>query len=102
MKAILNGKVYDTETAKLIGEYSNHLGMSDFRHIYEDLYRTKKGAFFIDYDGGANTKYAECEGSARLGSSGIISISEAEAKQWCEEHVEADQYIKIFGAPEEA
>jgi len=102
MKQIIDGKIYDTETAEWIGEYSNHLGNSDFRHVYEDLYRTTKGVFFIDYDAGPYTKYAVYEGNVSYGGCGIVPISEEEAKQWCEAHVKADQYIKIFGAPEEA
>ncbi len=46
MKKIINGKRYDTETAKLIGSdgYSNP---SDFNYWSEDLYQKKTGEFFL-------------------------------------------------------
>lgn len=49
MKRIINKKVYNTETATLIAETTNGLSYSDFNCIKEDLYRTKKGQYFINY-----------------------------------------------------
>jgi len=45
MKKIINRKVYNTETAELIGEYWNGLSINDFHYVYEELYITKKGNY---------------------------------------------------------
>lgn len=45
MKAIINGKTYNTETATEIGHYSR-FGYTDFRYIDEGLFRTKKRELF--------------------------------------------------------
>ena len=61
MKKVINGALYDTETAKPLGKdsYSNP---RDFRHWVETLYRTKSGKYFLHGKGGAMTKYAVCVG----------------------------------------
>ena len=84
MKAIIEGKRYDTETAREIASYSNGLGGGDFRNIEETLYRTKNGAFFLAGSGGAMTKYAEGNGNTTWGSSKIIPLSDADALSWLE------------------
>lgn len=47
MKKIINGKLYDTSTAKEIGSYWNGLGDRDFNHISETLYRKRLESFFF-------------------------------------------------------
>jgi hypothetical protein len=49
MQKVINKKIYDTERAKLVAKYSNGLPISNFKHVYEDLYVTKKGQFFYMY-----------------------------------------------------
>ena len=101
MKKIIDGKVYNTDTAKEIGEWS-YGRYNDFDYLSETLYKTQKGAFFLYYEGGANTGYGQDLGSGnRCGGSGIRLISEKEAKDWCMEHIDADDYIEIFGEVEE-
>lgn len=103
MKQIINGKMYNTETATLLGEYWNGCSQSDFRFLSEDLYRTRKGAFFISGEGGAMTEYSQsCGDNSCRGSERITPITEDEAKKWLEEHCSADDYIAAFGDPEEA
>ena len=85
MKRVVDGKVYDTDTAKLVYEYSR--GFSGVaRFIYEGLYKTKLGRFFIEYSGGPYSVYGECEGSTVSGSSGIRVVDADEAMKWCERH----------------
>ena len=38
MKKIVNGRLYDTDTAKMFGSWSNGLSSSDFHYCTEDLY----------------------------------------------------------------
>lgn len=101
MKKIINGKLYNTETAELITEWENGFTYNDFSYVSETLYQTKKGAYFIFYIGGAMSKYAKHYGQTTSGSKGIKLLTEEEAKAWVMEHLEADEYIKLFGEVEE-
>lgn len=49
MKRIINGKTYDTDTAELVASGDNGCDVGDCWRRNEELYRTKKGAYFI-YD----------------------------------------------------
>ena len=102
MKKIINGKMYNTETAKNLGEWCNGVPRNDFNYCEETLYRKKTGEFFLYGEGGANTGYRECVGqNSWSGGSEIIPLAESEAKKWVEDHLNADEYISIWGEPEE-
>lgn len=101
MKTIIKGKIYNTETATHVGEYSNSFFPGDFRYMEEDLYKKKIGEFFLAGRGGAMTKYAEAVGTAYTNGSGIIPLTEEETMDWVEKHLDIDTYIELFGEPEE-
>lgn len=102
MKKIINGRLYDTDTAKAIGSYSNGYGAGDLYYLDETLYRKKTGEFFLFGDGGAWTIYGvECGNRCWSGGTGIYPISEKDAQEWVEEHLDADTYMELFGAVEE-
>lgn len=46
MKKIINGKMYNTETAEFIDSYESGYP-KDFAYVYEALYRKKTGEFFL-------------------------------------------------------
>ena len=97
MRKIINGKKYDTETAKELGDYWNGLGGNDFRKFYETLYQKKTGEYFLYGEGGPASKYAEhCSGGLTDGKS-IIPMTESEAMKWAEEHLDCDEYEASFG-----
>lgn len=101
MKKVINGSLYDTETAKLLGEdsYSNP---RDFAHWRESLYRTKSGKYFLHGEGGAMTKYAVCVAQNEWsGGKKIIPLDLDSAQKWAEEHLDGDDYLAAFGEPEE-
>lgn len=98
MKKIINGKKYDTETAKEIASWSDGLSWRDFHHVVETLYMKKTGEFFLFGEGGPATKYAESTGqNSWTGSSKIIPLSWEAARQWAEDNLDADEYEQIFG-----
>jgi hypothetical protein len=86
MKKVIDGKVYNTETAQLIHEWWDHYGQSDFHYCYEALYRTKKGAYFLAGEGNGLSKYAKRFIDGWGPGSGINPISEQEALEWMETH----------------
>lgn len=86
MKKIIEGKIYNTETAILLGEYSNGLSHSDARFLEEAVYVTKKGAYFLYGAGGVMTKYMERAGNTSWGTSTITVLTKEEAYKWLEKH----------------
>ena len=98
MKQIIKNKLYDTDTAKLIGCDSSRT--SDFSRWTEKLYRKRTGEYFIHGEGGPMSRYAvACGNNEWEGGSKIIPLSFEKACEWAEKHLDADQYIKAFGEP---
>lgn len=101
MKKIINGKRYDTNTAKELGyyEYSNR---RDFHHWEETLYRKNTGEYFLHGVGGAMSRYAEsCGQNEWCGGEKIIPLTLEAAQKWAEEYLDADEYEKIFTVSDE-
>ncbi len=98
MVKITKGRKYDTETAREVGSYSNGGGWGDFRHYEETLYRKRTGEYFLHGKGGPMTKYAKAEGqNSWSGGSDIIPLTFDEAREWAEEHMDAEDYETEFG-----
>lgn len=93
MKKIINGLMYDTETAKELVEWDNGLPAYDLDSVTEILYRKKNGQLFLygraDYPDEITGKDTPCEI--------ILPATIDEAKEWAEEKASADKYEEIFG-----
>lgn len=96
MRRVIEKRVYDTDTALMIAEDWNGLGDNDFRSLNEELYKTKKGNYFIYGSGGPLTKYGKSRGNQIDGSSKIILMSEQEAYKWLEEKGETEAIEEFF------
>lgn len=97
MKKIINGKLYDTSTAHLVGSWDNNMG-GTFDYVAESLYRKRTGEFFLHGEGGARSRYAQLAGENRwAGGEAIIPLRWEAARQWAEEHLDADEYQAAFG-----
>lgn len=102
MKKIINGRKYDTETAKYLGGWCNGLSCSDFSYCSEDLYRKKNGEFFLYGDGGAQSRYSKMYEDGSIGGGyGIIPLTLERAKRWAESKLTCDKYEEIFGEVDE-
>lgn len=88
MKTIINGKIYDTDQAALIGKRRIAL---DYYYCLEQLYLTKKGHYFL-------CKYVIDDDSSYTS---FFAFSEEEAKKWAEQYLSAEEYCHSFGEPEE-
>lgn len=98
MKKIINGRSYDTETAREVASWGNAGGWNDFAHLEETLYQKKNGEFFLFGEGGPMTKYAVSTGqNTWSGGSKIIPLFYDSAREWAEEKLSADEYESIFG-----
>lgn len=101
MKKVIDGSLYNTRTAKLLGKWDNgQYGSLDF--CAEDLYRTKSGKYFRHGQGGPRTPYAVPSqgGSLRSGEM-IVPMSESDARGWAEYYLSGDDYLKAFPAVDE-
>ena len=101
MKKIINGKKYDTETAKEIGRYFNGYNCRDFNYVEETLYKKRTGEFFLHGEGGPMTRYGEKCGNFYGYGNIIIPLTENEAKTWAEKNMDVDDYEELFGEVEE-
>ena len=101
MKKIIDGKKYDTETAKQVGETWS-AGEGSLGWTEETLYRKRNGEYFLHGQGGAMSRYAEEVGqSSWSGGARIMPLTYDEAREWAEQHMDADAYIAAFGDPGE-
>ena len=98
MKKIINGKLYDTDTAKELDCYANTYDTRDFRWFRETLYRKKTGEYFLHGEGGPMSKYSRTIGqNPWSGGEEIRPLSMEDATAWAEKHMDADAYQAEFG-----
>ena len=97
MIRVIDAKIYDTEKAELLHEWTNGSYDRDFHLVEEALYRTAKGAFFVAGSGGPLTEYAVSAGSCRNGSSSIRVLDRHEAMEWLETHDGSKVLLSHFG-----
>jgi hypothetical protein len=97
MKRVIDGKIYNTDTAEQIGSTESGVS-SDYRYYYEALYKTTRGRYFIEYIGGAMSQYAVNYGPNFVrGSSGIRVVDAYDALAWCERYeIDPDVIAKFF------
>lgn len=102
MKKIIQGRLYDTETAKRCGSYESNPSKSDFHWYRESLFQKKNGEFFLYGEGNVASPYGKpvaqnewCSGSK------IIPLTYDGAVRWAQERLDADEYNAIFGESNE-
>jgi len=100
MRKVIDGKIYDTEIAELIGRYNN-IGkevqsMSDFHYWEASLFRTKKGQYFLAGQGNALSQFGETGQGFSIGGSKIIVLDEREALRWAERYLDSEIVERYF------
>ena len=93
MKKLIDGKLYDTESADLIASvYPNGTqDQSNFHFLRERLYCTESGRYFIAGVGGPKTTYSQPAASGGVtGGEDIRAVTEEQAFAWCERHNAVD------------
>lgn len=97
MKKIINGKVYNTDTAREVAHHE-HSYPTQFDWYEESLYCKRTGEYFRAGEGHANSPYCRhVDYSTRAPGEGIIPLTYAEAKEWGEAHMDPDDYEAEFG-----
>jgi hypothetical protein len=94
MKKVIDGKIYNTETATKVEYYSNF--STGFDNYDETLYLTKKGVWFLYGSGGPASPYAVQGHGYSSGGSDIIVYSDNEAFAWLEKHNKIDVIEQYF------
>lgn len=101
MKKIINGKLYNTDTARQIGSWDSNI-TDRLYWVNETLYQKQRGEFFLHGEGGPGSKYAEPSGQGSWSSGEkIIPLSYNAAQAWAEEYLDANAYQAAFGPVEE-
>ena len=102
MKKIIEGRLYNTDTAKELGVWASTWDYRDFNYVAEKLYQKRTGEYFLYGEGGPMSKYAQsCGQNSWSGGEKIIPLSPEKAREWAEAHLDADDYAEIFGMPDE-
>lgn len=97
MKKIINGLIYDTETAVRIGYYDNGCNSDHPGFHREELYKKPNG-YFLHYTGKINDAadnvfpYTEMT----INSEDIIVLDLNAAKKWGIKHMTKDEYLSEF------
>lgn len=101
-KMIIDGKRYDTDTADFIHTWDSGHSQDDLHFLTETLYRSPKGTFFLEGEGGAGSSYSRSVGSNTSTSGRAFTIlSPEEALTWLEEHDADEETIaSYFNLPE--
>lgn len=84
MKKVINGKLYDTNTAEEICDFYNN--MTGFKQYSKTLMKTEKGQYFFFEDGGALSCMCEPCGNGQTGSSNITLCTEEEAEEFAQKN----------------
>lgn len=95
MKKIIDRKIYNTETAELISSRNNGY-YNNFKYEEENLYRTKKGVFFLHAEGGPMSKYAKPYGNGWTEGRTIIPLDDDETYRWLERNNEIEIIEEYF------
>lgn len=98
MKKVINGKAYDTGTAREVGCFDSGAGDRLFGWS-ETLYAKRTGEYFLFGEGGPGSKYSVRTGvNNTTGSAKIFPLSYDDARKWAEDNLGGDEYIAEFGA----
>lgn len=105
MKKIIKNRVYDTDAAKLIATVKNdrHIGC-DRKPLEESLYQKKNGEFFLYRKNLAGTDVAHNIGISSCPhdkENHIFALTYEQARKWGELEMSADDWLTVFGEPEE-
>ena len=104
MRQVIDGKVYDEDTATRIGGADNIgtgvASWSDFHAWSAALYRTPRGRYFLAGEGGAMSVFSWPSGDGRTGGRAIIPMDKEQALEWAERNLDSglveDEFSEII------
>ena len=88
MKKVIGRRIYNTQTARLIAE-AEYGTPGNFEYLYEGLYKTRRGTYFLHGTGGCWSKYQRQIGNGWIsGGSDITPLDRDEAIAWVEDNAD--------------
>lgn len=97
MRAVIQGKRYDTETATLVASTEHGQSTRDFRFFTETLYLTPRGSWFLAGRGNGLSPYGAACGGMRGSEERITPLCPGEAQEWLEVHGKVNTLEAYFG-----
>ena len=89
MKTIIEGHLYNTETAfQIAWFYFGGTSLSDFNFVEQKLYQTRKWRFFLYICGWARTEFASRYGNSSTYGERIQKMEVEDIAKWIEENNE--------------
>lgn len=88
IRKIVNGKMYDTNTATELGYYYNAKTLDDYDYRYEGLWKKKNGEMFFLHQGWNEIRITP-------------EVTDEQAREWGAKWLDTEDYIKLFGEPSE-
>lgn len=103
LRRISNGKLYNTQTARHLARFS-HDPVEHWFSFEEELYQTKNGGFFLTAEGlgGSPYGYKQAHNNEYVRGHVLLPLTDEQAKKWLEIRELLEEYIEIFGCPDEA
>ena len=105
LKKIIDGKTYNTSTASLLSSYAYDKTRDQYEWLWEDLYQTRNGAFFLVGEGmSEHTPFgARLPGTNDyIRGHALLPLDEHQAKKWLEIRDRVDDYAEIFAMSDDA
>jgi hypothetical protein len=96
MKKVIDGLLYDTESATEVAYWHNGKLPGDFHRAEETLYRTPNGRWFLHGKGGAMSDYRRPAGDGFRDGEEIRALTKDEAQAWLERHDKIHALEKWF------
>lgn len=96
MKEIINGKVYNTETAEKICSWENGYCSEEPYYVLETIFQKRTGEYFLYGCGGTLTKYGQSHGNSNIAGASIIPFSVEDCKKWASDKLSAVEYFSIW------
>ena len=98
MKKIINGRKYDTQTAREVA-HVEAIPEGDRSARYEEtLYQKRTGEYFLYGWGGALSRYANISSTGGMSPGRkFIPLTFEQARDWGERNLSVDDYEKEFG-----
>ena len=98
MQQTIANKVYDTDTAKGLGNWRRGIS-SERGYISETLYQIDSGDYFLYGEGGPRSRYAKRVAPNTWGyGERILPFTTEEAHAWADTHLTENAFDKVFGA----
>lgn len=98
MKEIINGVLYDTTTAKHLGEWRSSENSATLDYCVLTLYQKVNWEFFLACSGVGAVRYICHISDGLVGRcKNILPLSPEDAAEWAEDFLTADEYVAAFG-----